>query len=241
MLTESPGDKETFWIGWELIGDSDYAFHPGEAGNMGVAYEKYESALKRVKGEDPATLAETLKEAIDKGPEWVDPEKEKTAEEIEAENAESEKAEEKKEREEASDSSEEKENPTEEEKAEPAGLRKRAAIPEDEMEQTKNYGKTNYTICAPQLVHMDRDGRPLWFNGWVLENKFDVDHPRLASFDSYMFETKKGSKTADWRLETNNMCCLISDRIHRFNKREKKVVDDLLEIAVDVGALRKRD
>ncbi|KAK2604005.1 hypothetical protein QQS21_003841 [Conoideocrella luteorostrata] len=30
------GDKETFWLGWELVGDSDYAFHQGEVGAMGV-------------------------------------------------------------------------------------------------------------------------------------------------------------------------------------------------------------
>ena len=30
------GDKETFWIGWELVGDMDYAFHAGDAGIMGV-------------------------------------------------------------------------------------------------------------------------------------------------------------------------------------------------------------
>ncbi|KAJ6436613.1 F-box domain-containingprotein [Purpureocillium lavendulum] len=29
------GDKETFWLGWELAGDLDYAFHQGDAGTMG--------------------------------------------------------------------------------------------------------------------------------------------------------------------------------------------------------------
>lgn len=30
------GDKETFWLGWELAGDLDYAFHAGDAGSMGT-------------------------------------------------------------------------------------------------------------------------------------------------------------------------------------------------------------
>ncbi|KZL66549.1 alpha-1,3-mannosyltransferase [Colletotrichum tofieldiae] len=32
------GDKETFWLGWLLAGDEDYAFHRGEAAIMGVAH-----------------------------------------------------------------------------------------------------------------------------------------------------------------------------------------------------------
>ncbi|KAM3472269.1 hypothetical protein MY5147_005397 [Beauveria neobassiana] len=33
------GDKETFWLGWELVGDTDYAFHRGRVAVMGVAEE----------------------------------------------------------------------------------------------------------------------------------------------------------------------------------------------------------
>ncbi|KAI5205030.1 hypothetical protein E4T39_03155 [Aureobasidium subglaciale] len=34
------GDKETFWLGWELAGDTDYWFNEGAAGNMGVMSEQ---------------------------------------------------------------------------------------------------------------------------------------------------------------------------------------------------------
>ena len=37
------GDKETFWIGWELVGDTDYAFHKGDAGTMGKVKPKPET------------------------------------------------------------------------------------------------------------------------------------------------------------------------------------------------------
>lgn len=30
------GDKETFWLGWEMAGDSDYAFYDGRVGQIGV-------------------------------------------------------------------------------------------------------------------------------------------------------------------------------------------------------------
>lgn len=30
----------------------------------------------------------------------------------------------------------------------------------------------NYTICAPQILHLGLTGKPLWFNGWLLEDKF---------------------------------------------------------------------
>ncbi|OAA72450.1 alpha-1,3-mannosyltransferase [Cordyceps fumosorosea ARSEF 2679] len=37
------GDKETFWIGWELVGDTDYAFHRGRVAVMGVAEDGEEA------------------------------------------------------------------------------------------------------------------------------------------------------------------------------------------------------
>lgn len=33
------GDKETFWLSWELAGDVDYSFHPGVVGGMGFAQQ----------------------------------------------------------------------------------------------------------------------------------------------------------------------------------------------------------
>ncbi|KEQ90181.1 glycosyltransferase family 71 protein [Aureobasidium subglaciale EXF-2481] len=33
------GDKETFWLGWELAGDTDYWFNEGATGNMGITAE----------------------------------------------------------------------------------------------------------------------------------------------------------------------------------------------------------
>jgi alpha 1,3-mannosyltransferase len=74
----STGDKETFWLGWELVGDTGYSWHPGDAGSMGEVVPQLQN---------------------DSSPEY-------------------------------------------------------------------------YTVCGPQLLHLDVDGNPLWFNGWLLESKF---------------------------------------------------------------------
>ncbi|KAI0477129.1 hypothetical protein GGR56DRAFT_635969 [Xylariaceae sp. FL0804] len=46
-----------------------------------------------------------------------------------------------------------------------------------------------YRICAAQLLHLDAAGAPLWFNGWIEENKFaEGSSRRVAAFDSYLVE-----------------------------------------------------
>ncbi|KAF2148663.1 glycosyltransferase family 71 protein [Myriangium duriaei CBS 260.36] len=344
------GDKETFWLGWELVGDHDYVFHPGEAGNMGVASEDYEEARKHVLG--PIQAAEEEKKKKEKAEEEQKKREEEKRKEEEKRREEQQKQEneekrlaeirkkneeEDKKREEAEkkkqaeakakreeeqrqkdeaeakkraenskadkDKGENKQklNPdvedddddgeelpvkkaeqenektnkepakkTEEEKEkadkEPA-LRKRGLVEDeapvkrkakraltDEEEavalkdkdstqarlDTTSESNVNYTICAPQLLHLDREGRPLWFNGWILDNKFDQDHPRLSTFESFMKERKEGKKEADWRLEENNLCCLQSDKIYSFTQAEKQALNNIVAIAKDVGALKQK-
>lgn len=135
-------------------------------------------------------------------------------------------------------------------KPQPARMMKRAAVDEDDdatdeelvqkVKGTMSSEDGNFTICAPQLLHLGRDNRPLWFNGWILDNKFDIDHPRLSTFDSFMLEHKESRAYPDWRLEENNLCCLISDKVFKFNAEEKKALDGIVAIAKDVGALKAR-
>lgn len=100
--------------------------------------------------------------------------------------------------------------------------------------------EANYTICAPQLLHLDRDGRPLWFNGWILDNKFDKDHASPSRFSVFMREKREDQSTASWMLQKNNMCCLQSDRIHRFTLQEKQSLKMIVDTARDVGAFGKK-
>ncbi|KAJ6436674.1 hypothetical protein O9K51_10793 [Purpureocillium lavendulum] len=131
------GDKETFWLGWELVGDVAYAFHQGDAGTMGVT-----QGLDSKVGGDGEIL--------------------------------------------------QKKEPT-------FGASKLAT----------------YRICSPQLIHLDLDGSPIWFNDWLLENKFVVRNQRAliqawnrSSYNEDILENAKGclflgvphrgSGLADW-------------------------------------------
>lgn len=409
------GDKETFWLGWEIVGDTDYAFHPGNAGNMGVAYAdrgdspkiahtaahigkhknlgalagKYDTTVFDPSDARQQQAVEALQdpeEDPDKTP-VPEPEPEEEDEEEQEDMGEEEADVETAVDEEYEslmetaddafsgiiDAAKKKKQPLpatpeykelEESSDEPSGtvpLRRRglasrrenaktgsnaksqakgskpaaaavkdakkvAAPPKDAKKAaagkgTKSAGKevpkdqsrdhakdqqakkvatspnakneqkqaetpdedqeeelanptpmgqpvpdtsfigTNYTVCAPQLLHLDRHGRPLWFNGWILNNKFvDNDHPAvLSNFSVYMQEMREdgpedahdalsasstmtpAKKTkgtpAQWDLQANNMCCLKSDRLHRFTKQEKEVLAMIVETAKEVGAV----
>ncbi|RMD42672.1 hypothetical protein DV735_g2424, partial [Chaetothyriales sp. CBS 134920] len=134
------GDKETFWIGWELAGDLEYSFHPGDAGVM---------------------------------------------------------------------------------------------------EESEPFGPQNYTICAPQLLHFDLDGKPLWFNGWLLDNKFaDKKKKKFATFEHYLVEPRELRDPVAWQLEQANTCCLTTDFDKKFDftYEEKRLLQDMMNKAREVGA-----
>jgi hypothetical protein len=44
----------------------------------------------------------------------------------------------------------------------------------------------NFTICSPQLLHFGTDGKPLWFNGWLLSNKFADKKKRKPVHSKYI-------------------------------------------------------
>ncbi|KAF7183913.1 hypothetical protein CNMCM7691_004335 [Aspergillus felis] len=141
------GDKETFWLGWELIGDLDYAFHDGDAGVMG-------------------TLEKT---------------------------------------------------PTVKGQAAQAELAKINAT-----DEATGVAPEMYTICAPQLLHLDRSGRPLWFNGWLLPNKFDKDKNLEPSrFEAFIREPRELRDPGAWQLRENNICCLTSEHRGEFSLDER--------------------
>lgn len=65
---------------------------------------------------------------------------------------------------------------------------------------------SNYTICAPQLLHLGTDGKPLWFNGWLLHNKFaEKSKKRFANFDHYLAEPRDVREPGAWQLAESNM------------------------------------
>ncbi|KAJ9653624.1 hypothetical protein H2198_007215 [Neophaeococcomyces mojaviensis] len=186
------GDKETFWIGFLLAGDEEYAFHAGDAGIMGEIEEKDKKKELKKRGEP--------EEAEIKGPE---DKKEEAA----------------------------KEN----DQAELGFPDTDSAILQDVV---IDENPSNYTICAPQLLHLDAAGRPLWFNGWLLHNKFaDKTKKRFANFDHYLVEPRDIREPGAWQLAESNMCCLTTDadKKFEFSKKERETLQMILSRAHEMG------
>jgi hypothetical protein len=93
-----------------------------------------------------------------------------------------------------------------------------------------------YSVCAPQLLHLDRAGRPLWFNGWLLPNKFTSKEP--GKFESFIRE-EEGIMHDDslWQLRPSNIACLVSNKVFDFSDKEKQVLEMTIESARRVGAV----
>lgn len=171
QLIEIIGDKETFWLGWELVGDTGYAFHRGGVAVMGHAESKV--AEKDI----PLSDAET----------------EITSAEL-----------------------------------------RRSAEPESlTTGENQKALSVSYTVCAPQLLHLAANGRPLWFNGGILENKFAEKKDRVfGNFQEYVAEPPVVTP-ATWQLLGNNKACLTGQPgiKHALTETEKAKVAMMVEHA----------
>lgn len=97
---------------------------------------------------------------------------------------------------------------------------------------------TNYTICSPQLLHLDVEGKPLWFNGWLLDNKFaDKKQKKFGKFEHYLIEPRDIRDPGAWQLEESNMCCLTTDAPlkRNFSPEEKDILQMMINQAKEVG------
>lgn len=159
------GDKETFWLGWELAGDTDYWFHQGAAGNMGVVTEERQYVL-------------------DEGhAKFIGNEEESEGKEI----------------------------------------------------------HTLYTCNSPQLLHLDLDGRPIWWNGWILDDKYeDQKSVPVSKIEVFLSEEKTTGEAPEWAIGGRNMATLKSDQAYTFTDEEMAVWDMIVEVAQQNGALGKR-
>jgi hypothetical protein len=100
-------------------------------------------------------------------------------------------------------------------------------------------GPSSYTLCSPQLLHLDHDGTPLWFNGWLLDNKFaDRNSKKFGSFTHYLAEPTDFREPTAWQLHENNQCCLTTDadKMFVFSEKEKKLLERMMNKAREVGA-----
>lgn len=98
--------------------------------------------------------------------------------------------------------------------------------------------KAKLTICGPQMLHLDTAGRPLWFNGWVLPNKFSGDpHLQPVNFESFLSEPSDVGGDGAWILRPSNVFCLSADRLSNFTTAEKSILDSMVELVKGVGAI----
>lgn len=202
------GDKETFWIGFLLAGDENYAFHAGDAGIMGRLDSKLEKDKDLRKREVTFDLEEDEKKDEPSG----DEEK----------------------KEESKDEEPKKEEQKEEDKKDEKKEEKKEEQELPEIEESPQ----NHTICAPQLLHLDREGKPLWFNGWLLENKFaEKNKKRFARFEHYLVEPRKVREPGAWQLADSNLCCLTTDldKTFEFSVEEKKTLAMIMKRAEEMG------
>ncbi|KAK5018915.1 hypothetical protein LTR16_001100 [Cryomyces antarcticus] len=187
------GDKETFWIGWELVGDPEYTFHKGGVGIMGS-----------VQAEEETRREDDLKT---KDPRRKDPRKK---------------------------------HGTTEQDGDEDGIKTSRPT----LEALDQIGRKalepaatpqNFTICAPQLLHLGMDGRPLWFNGWILSNKFEAKKKKdFAKFEAYMVEPKEPGEVDAWQLTESNICCLTADQTVTFDVKDQDTLEMITTIAKGV-------
>lgn len=158
------GDKETFWLGWELVGDTDYAFHGGRVAVLG------ESFIVGVKYD---VLGELLPE---------------------------------------------------DERHPPPPTKKSGP------DATTGSADSNHTICSPQLLHLGRDGTPLWFNGGLFENKFlDKDQWKFGKFEQFIIEPETVAEGA-WILGSHNKACLTGadELLHALSDGEQAMLRKMI-------------
>ncbi|THX39865.1 hypothetical protein D6D10_03964 [Aureobasidium pullulans] len=333
------GDKETWWIGFELAGDTDYHFHQGEAGNMGTVSniepiekpkDKEEEKKEEEKTDEDLKLNVLDTAAIEQQPHKTDAEefKDQLDSLTKLENGESQgSATETQNEETAGGEQEDAENPTEDNKepsestgaegetefiypptthddvlraveaaeaenatpqfkepehpvsaqnistpttdalagkseeelaspvSEPAvkserSLSRRHLTKRDDWFDTAlNAKHTNLTgpamlnltnqyavLCSPQLLHLSLSGRPMWFNGWIQQNKHEAAS-KVSTFEFYMGEKKKDGEWAEWGIGADNMCCLKSDGLKAFDEKELNALKMIENIAYESGAL----
>lgn len=96
-------------------------------------------------------------------------------------------------------------------------------------------------MCAPQLLHLDLEGKPFWFNGGLVMNKFlERRQWKFGTFDSYLIEPRDVREPGAWILGEGNMCCLTTDN-HLYGvltPAEKELVDEMIAQARRMGIAR---
>jgi len=241
------GDKETLWLAWEILQNNHYAFHKGFRGSMGVAQTgftfpgkpeqvteqptgsgDFAGGLARKAGMNSTIPRSGYQPSPDANDDTVSDvnstaDTDTTAFDI-ADGA-------------AGEQSTSTAVPPLSRKTNlstPLGKRSTPSDPDPES-------PTDYTICASQLLHLDADRKPLWFNGWLARTKYkDSSQSAPARFEAWNIEPYMASETDAWQLGEGNEACLATESVTAFTEEEREVLDMVIGLAQEVGALGKR-
>ncbi|KAI5198370.1 glycosyltransferase family 71 protein [Aureobasidium subglaciale EXF-2481] len=96
----------------------------------------------------------------------------------------------------------------------------------------------NIILCSPQLLHLTTSGRPMWFNGWIQDNKHEASSD-ISVFEFFMIEKKKNDEWAEWAVGADNMCCLKGDNLHALHEKELDALKLIVDIAKENGSLNE--
>lgn len=102
-----------------------------------------------------------------------------------------------------------------------------------EDEKVPESSEPSYTICSPQLVHLNADGTPLWFNGGLITNKFAEKRDiTFGKFEQYIVEPEVPT-SATWALKSNNRACLSAEAnaMHSLSSQDKATLKTMIERA----------
>lgn len=204
------GDKETFWLGWELAGDTDYWFNEGAVGNMGVVSEHM--YYKLVDGKVEQLPDYHPLNRVDHG------QTSEGAGELMPTN-------------ELEDKAEDKSHDDHKDLVAASTTHAKRGLEPGVHEL--------FVVNSPQLLHLDLNGRPLWFNGWILDDKYEENkHVNVSTWDVFLSEVKETNEAPEWRIGSHNMATLKSTNAFTFTDGEKEVLDMIVQVARENGALK---
>lgn len=109
---------------------------------------------------------------------------------------------------------------------------------EIQSQSSGNDYRPSQRMCTPQLLHLDLDLKPLWFNGGLVKNKFlDRREWQFESFASYLIEPRDVREPGAWVLGDGNMCCLTTDHHLKgdLTAAEKELLNEMIKQARSVG------
>lgn len=96
-------------------------------------------------------------------------------------------------------------------------------------------------VCSYQMIHMDRNQTPLWYNGWISDKKRPTLEMRnLWEFEQYMIENPVLTGENPWTWIDGFKGCLDGWELVSFTESEKNVFQNARQAAIDLGIVINR-